>query len=1166
MSGQLESTLVLAIRDSIRWESALDAPASGTLTPFDPAAPFNPLAYQQRDRELSNRDLIVGAAIVDTSVQISDVYNYPALKPQFEGPVLKDLPFQVGEITSNGTLSQVRHVQNSSIPWDASRFTDSDLYGRDALMYEILARACQQAFIDPPISRIDPNGTIFPDVTAWSLAEAQAIKADINAALPLNRDLFKLPDRNLADRDNILATYIATLAQVLKNPFTKAMRIYVKVTGPGSDEREPEVFVLTSDDGVNRVWQSEPALSDRNRIIYNFTNRTLQWIRESVDEVMVPQIYAMTIPGIDFGQLLTTLSEVPETKDAQFWRQKAGQLIPAGEEVHDTSAYLAFTSTDAANGGTMQEEAASLTAPGVITFTLNGSLSSGAYRVNVLTVPSPRVNIAGAQNVSDTSGTLGGATFDINVASGDITTKQYLVVGGDGIAYNGTGYAAGQVFSGITGIDTYAQISANLSTVRQYSVAFQLPLTPGPWTVAIDYTDLTGYSTGFGIKAQYIANGANAVNVIQDVVAQPFNGNPGDIVTTPAAGFDVDNTGAFSFPIFWTYGTGQLHIRRVTFQSNTTKGHYQVIGGFAGSTAIVDVIGTAYQPDVMRFEFQSSGSLVNPEFSFNWLEESNMPIKLEQIDVQTVGTFTPTPVSNEFAGWRQECVDRAERVIQQTYVEAVASYGTSVPTFRDSGSHWSPTATENWMSFVETSHPRLREMTSIDDTLGIVDGRQYQVVSGPVLYGTNSYSIGQRFYGDDNIGTGFTGGAVKQVGALVKSRPGHIGKPALIPYGLTYSGNGTVSAYYDTPQSTPMLVSCVPWMIEQGVYVVQDDFWMSDFLVVPQTRPNIVAPPAPPPTPSLTCIAHKASITLPSDPACNNIVGTNDPSVRRLSMLFISDSLLRFVDTSTNTIIASVAHDPFSTNDGNIGCFATSSSSFYWPSFSGLDVYDQNGNFVTTIANPTDTFMQDCTVYSPVQDKLYNLAFNSSTSTRHIIILDPNTNTVIGDIDTGVSSGARLSYVPDKLIITYPSFQMVSYTLPAVTVENTLTTFNFQAGEIAYATSTGKLYTSINTFATPVSFVEIDPITLTITNTITTNSTNGLLRFFTYNPVTGAIIGMDDGGDTVVYDPVAGTIVCEFVTANPNFPSTGGFAVDYSSGDVYFSEFNISPSILEVFH
>jgi hypothetical protein len=1164
MSGQLESTLVLAIRDSIRWESALDAPTTGTLTPLNPAAPFNALDYQQRDRELANRDLIVGAAIVDTSVQISDVYNYPALKPQFEGPVVKDLPFQVSEITSNGTLSLVRHVKNSSIPWDASRFTDSDLYGRDALIYEILARACQQAFIDPPIGRIDPTGTIFPDVTAWSLAQAQAIRADINAALPLNRDLFKLPDQNLADRDNILATYVATIAQVLKNPFTKALRIYVKVTGPGTDEREPEVFVLTSDNGTDRVWQAEPALSDRNRIIYNITNRTLQWVRESVDEVMVPQIYAMTIPGIDFGQLVTTLSEVPELKDAQFWRQKAGQIVPAGEEIHDTGAYLSFTSTDAANGGTMQEDAASLTAPGALTFTLNGSLSSGAYRVNVLTVPSPRVAIAGAQNVSDTSGTLGGATFDANVASGSIITKQYIVVGGDGIAYNGNGYAAGQVFSGVAGATTYTQISANLSTVRQYAVAFQLPLTPGPWTVTIDYTDLSGFSDGFGIKAQYVANGANAVNVIQDVVAQPFNGTPGDIVSTSVAGFDVDNTGAFSFPIYWTYGTGQLHIRRVIFQSDTTKGHYQVQTGFAGSTAIVDVIGTAYQPDVMRFEFQSSGSLVNPVFSFNWVGDSDMPIKLKQVDVQSFGTFTPTPVSNEFAGWRQECVDRAERVIQQTYIEAVNSFGTNIPTFRDSGSKWSPTATENWMSFVETAHPRLREMTSIDDTLGIANGRQYEVVSGPVAYGTNSYNIGQRFYGDTTVGTGFSGGAVKQVGALVKSRPGHIGKPALIPYGLTYSGNGTVSAYYDTPQSTPMLVSCVPWMIDQGIYVVQDEFWMSDFLVVPtQSRATVVSPPAPP---AVSCITTLTTLALPTDPACDNIVGTNDASVRRLSLLFSSDSLLRFVDTSTNTIIASVAHDPFSTNDGNIGCFATSSSSFYWPSFSGLDVYDQNGNFVTTIANPTDTFMQDCTVYSPVQDKLYNFAFNSATSTRHIVILDPNTNTVIGDIDTGVASGGRLSYVPDKLLITYSGFKMVSYTLPAVTVENTLITFNFQAGEIAYATSTGKLYTSINTFATPVSFVEIDPITLTITKTITTNSTNGLLRFFTYNPVTGLIIGMGDGGGTVVFDPVSGNIVCEFGTPNPNFPSTGGFAVDYTSGNVYITEFGISPSLLRVFH
>ena len=876
MSGQLESALVLAVKDTIKWESALDAPSQGTLTPVDPTLPFNALTYQQRDRELANRDIILGAAIIDTSVEISNVYNYPAIKPQLEGPVLKDLPFDADEITSAGTTSMVRHVKNSSIPWDASRYTDSDLYGRDSLVYEILARACQAAFINPPISRIDPDGSIFPDLTPWSLAEAETIKADINPALPLDRDLFKLPDQNLADRDNALATYVANLAQVLKNPFVHALRIYVKVDGPSTSYREPEIYVLTSDDGVNRIWQAEPALSDRNRIIYNVPNKTLQWIRESVDEVHVPQIYAMTIPGIDAGQLLTTLPQIPEKKDAQFWRLKAGLIVPAGEELTDTPAFLYFTATDAAIGGTTQIDSASLTAPGVLGLTIGGLLSQGNYRISVLAVPCPKVELAGAQNVSSTSGTLGGATFDVDVASGDITTKQYIVVSGDGIFYNNQGYAAGQVFHGVSGITTYTQAGAVNSSVRQYAVNFQLALTPGPWAAKIEYTDLSGLATGFGLKAQYVPNGASAVNVIQDIVPEPFSGTPGTLMETATAGFDVSNTGAFSFPVLWTYGTGQLHIRKIVFESNTATGHYQVRGQFgAGSLAYVDVIGTAFQPDVMRFEFNTVGDTSPLTLTANWVIDAQMPIKFKQLQIQTVGTYTPTPVSNEFAGWRQECLDRTERVVQQDYQTVISAYGTDLPTFRDSGSKWNPTATENWMSLVETVHPRLREVPDIDSTSGIIDGRQYQVVAGPISYGTNTYDVGQVFFGAAAVGTGYSGGNVKQVGAFIKSLPGHIGKPALIPYGLTYSGNGTVTSYYDTNKSIPVLVSCVPWMIDQGAYVAQSEFWVSDFLIVPQSVAEVVAPTVPP----FSCGGNPSTIAGLVWADTGNAYGTpNDPS------------------------------------------------------------------------------------------------------------------------------------------------------------------------------------------------------------------------------------------------------------------------------------------------
>lgn len=334
MPDQLESALVIALRDTIKWESSLSVDSSGTIQPVAPASDFNELGYQQRDRELAFRDMIAGAAVVEVAVQVSDVYNYMPEKPKLQGPVRKDLPFLPSEMTSSGTnASQVRQVRQVSIPWDAARFADADLYGRDSLVYEILARACEQAFLNPPISRIDPNAAVFSSAgsIAWSLADGQEVRADINSTLPLDRDLFYLPDTNLTDRDNLVAAYAARVMQVLKNPFIYANRLYVQATG--ADPREPDVYVYSRTTDNKRIFLAEPALALRNRIVYDTVAKTLMWTREKTDEVHPPQIFAMSIPGLEPAQFVQTLSSIPTRKDAQYWRQKAGQVVPAGDEV-----------------------------------------------------------------------------------------------------------------------------------------------------------------------------------------------------------------------------------------------------------------------------------------------------------------------------------------------------------------------------------------------------------------------------------------------------------------------------------------------------------------------------------------------------------------------------------------------------------------------------------------------------------------------------------------------------------------------------------------------------------------------------------------------------------------------------------------------------------------
>jgi hypothetical protein len=839
--SQLESALVLQLRSPIAWAASVEAPASGTLTPVDAEAPFNPHDYLQRDRELQFRDLTVGAAILSTSIQVSNVYLHATDQPKLQGPVFPTLPLAASEITSTGSnLSMVRHVHNASIPLDAARFADSDLYGRDALIYEVIARACAASFLHPPIVPMDSTGTLISlnGSSAWSLAEGEPEPADLNAAMTLNRDAFKKADQHLADRDNQLAAYASRLAQVLKNPFAYAMRLYVRVDGP--NPYEPETYVLISDDETERVWKAEPALNDRFKIVYNKADSTLQWFREQTDEIHVPQLYAMTIPGIEPNQVLTTLPEVPDPQDCQYWRHKAGQVVPEGVSYTDALA-LDWTAgsdyTGGAVGGIVQPDGVSLTVPGAIDFVIPGVVTGKPfntayaqnYRVAVLAQPNSLIEVTGGQNISSTNGTLGGATFELNVVT--VGAKEYLVSSGDGIIYNGGTYVPGETFQGVASVTTYSQVSlAFPSTVRQQSCYWNMALPPGAWGLRLQYTNLSGVTSGFGVAVKY-SNGASLVDVIQDAAVLPFTETNGVLVETEPSFFQVPNTANSTIGVFWNYGDGEFQVRKLILESESiSTGSYAIECLLADGTASVNVSGFNKLTEAMLWELPVTGTH-SADVRLKWSDSPSCPVRLKQVQIQVAGSYATTPNSFLFGGWRQECLDRAERVIQRGYAATVESYGTNIETQCPDnvivvGQVWDRTTHGAWMGLVEVKNPRLREM----DTISVITpGRQYEVTSGSVLYDGSYYDVGSKFYGTVAGGDSYTGGLVKQVGALMKARTGHVGMPCLMPDGLVMDSSGVVRMQNTLGFAMPRFVALAAWMIELGAYVVQDEFWMSDF-------------------------------------------------------------------------------------------------------------------------------------------------------------------------------------------------------------------------------------------------------------------------------------------------------------------------------------------------
>lgn len=888
----LESALVVALRRTIPWESSLQISSVGTLTPVNPSLPFNALEYQYRDRELAFRDLVNAAAVVEVSMEVSDVFLAPADLPVLPGPVTRFQLYNAGELLADGTYANttglVRHVSQASVPADAYRYADKDLYGRDLLLYETLARAASDLFTAAPPIPVITSGTVVQDTQVWPLSPAQSIRADINAALPLNRDLFALPDLNLADRDNIIAVYVARLAQALRNPFAFAERIYVRVSG--EDPREPEEYVLRREywqantiyragdevyyltqwyraifntaspptdsytwqprgslGPVVRTYVAEPALAYRNRIVYDGDNSTLQWFREDTELLHVPQIYAMSIPGILPDQRLDTLAQVPELQDAQFYRQKSAKVEMIGETAFDV-LNLGYTSNDQVTGGYMQVPCASLTTPDVLGITMNGSVGPGDYRMNVLVTPSPEVEIAGARNVSGTSGTLGGATLETNVGSNDIQAGVTYLVRGNTVVYNGVTFYPNQLFTGLSGVTSFTPSTG--SFVRQYNIAFRLALPLGTYQWWMEYTSLSGSATKFGVKAYYQPVGKPQVAVMEDTVPLSYADEEGNalpietLVLSPVQTFDVVNTDEFTMLITWVSGEGKFHIRRMFFERVGVETSRYVMEGTLGEAmgrnsffkgAYLDVEGQANVTDVMTFDYRVTEDMPNVVFTLKLANDAELPLRVHELEMQSLGTNPPTPQAEDFQSFRDQMVARVEAVVQQSFQQAADAFGTATPVFLEDGTYWTRNSTENWMSFIETCHPRLRQIENIEAD-ALYYGRQYVVHEGTIQYGGVTYYPEDQFYAVPASGTVWTSttpfDVVFQVGAFAKSNSGHIGKPALIPTGLELDVlTGLVYGQYDGTSALPQIVALQPWMVAQGIYTVQPELWSPEQLL-----------------------------------------------------------------------------------------------------------------------------------------------------------------------------------------------------------------------------------------------------------------------------------------------------------------------------------------------
>lgn len=901
MSDSLESALLIQLAGTLQWSAAIPPVNrfTGTLTAIDPGKALDITQYARRDREFQHRDMIAAAAVAKVSIFARTVWNGTVVQPVLQGVtevadfsgtnvVMPLDPSQTGSVHPN-TSTAVQYVQNADVPYASVQITDVNLYNRDLMLFETLARAATIFPNTPPINQIDPGGIYIGSTSVWATAQGTNIPKIPNAAQPMSQATFKDPDSYLTQRDNQVAAYVSRVVQALKNPFEYATRIYVQVNATlGADRRESETYVLTDNVFIpgnvytaneqvlyRGVWYEanvttsdippssnwtilsaptllqfigDPSLDSRNRIVYDRVGKTLQWFRETLDLLHVPQIVGFFIPGILQDQTIQTVASVPEQKDAQFYRQKAARVSlatgtyspqqvfsPTGNR--DGSAFTTFV-TGASSTLFLDSKDVTLMMPDSFDLNLQRIIcNSGTYKMDCLVRPSPSIEIAGGDNDQGSFDPVDG----------------------------GTDFGA-------------------IGDVRNWEVA----LPAGGWRMFIDFSNVSATPTNsFGIKA---SQGATAIlsNTLP-LYYTDSNGNAlpeGTVIESPA--IDIQSTGqVYNFSVQWTFGAGQLHVRKLRFvQVNGPDTSHYVMqatwlnaqGTGVNSISSLDVIGQANNPDVMPFTFYLTHQDTAPIITVSWLAKSGsawtaksynpgdqvlynlvywqanaitqptdipgqstvwtmlgiepqIPLVFEQIQLSKLVATAPTPEITGFQGFREDMLERALRADRDAYTTALKQTGTQFPEFRSFGDTWTIQSTGSWMSFMEVYAPRLRQIKPV--TFGNINpGRQYRVDTpngGQVIYANGTFSNGQTFTGVNGTTTFLQVGnpIVSQVGAYRLSQPGDVGKTGLIPDGLEYvriAGTGTVHGWYPSYASYPTHQAIQPWMVEQGFYVADNDF------------------------------------------------------------------------------------------------------------------------------------------------------------------------------------------------------------------------------------------------------------------------------------------------------------------------------------------------------
>lgn len=742
----LDSAKVFPVPEQFPWIASVP---TGTLTPLEnPGSPFDWTVFANRDKDLAYRDTIVATNVSVLSIEIETIWGAKATRPIMPGFTQTNLPAVAADrepfVATSGT---VVHVSGSSLPIDALT-VDRQLYGRDLLVQETMARSADILSTNPVIHILSGSNIYTGSISqAWSLGSGSSTQQEINPVLPLDVNLFKKPDQTLAYRDNVNAGYVARLQTYLEDPFAFAKRISVQVSN--TDAREAETYVLAEESITQKVFQAEPALEGRMRIVYDKRLRTVQWVNEDALDLHIPQsqpyvIGSVKVTGIDTGQEISFVPSVPANRDMAFWKQKAEKMYFSNKRPINIFSTLEPASY-LTSGGVASGDAVAISSPETVRLNCTGTLRQGVNSVAVLFAVDPNLLIKGGQNVEGEAVTSDGGS-NMPTSGGTLSYSFSLPAG----TWN--------------------------AKVRYKNAA---GTQPDDFKVDILVTGMANRSVSWRYGIDNVAVGAiKTVNV--------------PITTTSASQIIT-----FS----WTPTSDEvLRIIDIDFISTFTSDlEMEIETTLRSASGIIDnpksavISAKRYRKDVLVFNFSNTVE-ETPIVDIELKTDIEALFTIYGIQVYHWSFVSQVENAVGFEPVKSQYLKRGFASVLNGYASFVAedAGATTFHVVESDGSYsWTATSTYRWMQSLKVYEERLFSACRI-------------------------------------------------------SRPGDIGRPAILPEGLEpiLEATGTLEprdtrANFAVPtHGRPVLRPLQAWMIPLGIYVVDEAFWGDE----DQTVVNVTAP------------------------------------------------------------------------------------------------------------------------------------------------------------------------------------------------------------------------------------------------------------------------------------------------------------------------------------